>query len=234
MIILKKKRVGIVFLSLIISLSFATIINKNESVETMAWTSESKVIVLDAGHGIPDEGAQSDEGITEASINLAIAKKVQKLLEEAGNTVILTRKDENAIYDEGCTTIREMKVSDIKNRVKIGNESLADIFVSIHLNKIPQKQYWGWQTFFKENNEDSKKLATCIQEGLSDMIDKKNKRVPLKIKNIYIVDHVNIPITIVECGFLSNEEEEKLLQTDEYQNKLAQGIYLGILKYFSS
>lgn len=234
MIILKKKRVGIVFLSLIIFLSFATIINKNESVETMAWTSETKVIVLDAGHGIPDEGAQSDEGITEASINLAIAKKVQKLLEEAGNTVILTRKDENAIYDEGCTTIREMKVSDIKNRVKIGNESSADIFVSIHLNKIPQKQYWGWQTFFKENNEDSKKLATCIQEGLSDMIDKKNKRVPLKIKNIYIVDHVNIPITIVECGFLSNEEEEKLLQTDEYQNKLAQGIYLGILKYFSS
>lgn len=234
MIILKKKRVGIVFLSLIIFLSFATIINKNESVETMAWTSESKVIVLDAGHGIPDEGAQSDEGITEASINLAIAKKVQKLLEEAGNTVILTRKDENAIYDEGCTTIREMKVSDIKNRVKIGNESSADIFVSIHLNKIPQKQYWGWQTFFKENNENSKKLATCIQKGLSDMIDKKNKRVPLKIKNIYIVDHVNIPITIVECGFLSNEEEEKLLQTDEYQNKLAQGIYLGILKYFSS
>lgn len=234
MIILKKKRVGIVFLSLIIFLSFATIINKNESVETMAWTSESKVIVLDAGHGIPDEGAQSDEGITEASINLAIAKKVQKLLEEAGNTVILTRKDENAIYDEGCTTIKEMKVSDIKNRVKIGNESSADIFVSIHLNKIPQKQYWGWQTFFKENNENSKKLATCIQEGLSDMIDKKNKRVPLKIKNIYIVDHVNIPITIVECGFLSNEEEEKLLQTDEYQNKLAQGIYLGILKYFSS
>ncbi len=234
MIVLKKKRIGMIFLSLIISLSFATIINKNESVETMAWASESKVIVLDAGHGIPDEGAQSDEGITEASINLSIAKKVQKLLEEAGNTVILTRKDENAIYDEGCTTIREMKVSDIKNRVKIGNESSADIFVSIHLNKIPQKQYWGWQTFFKENNEDSKKLATSIQEGLSNTIDKKNKRVPLKIKNIYIVDHVNIPITIVECGFLSNEEEEKLLQTDEYQNKLAQGIYLGILKYFSN
>ena len=234
MIVLKKKRIGMIFLSLIISLSFATIINKNESVETMAWASESKVIVLDAGHGIPDEGAQSDEGITEASINLSIAKKVQKLLEEAGNTVILTRKDENAIYDEGCTTIREMKVSDIKNRVKIGNESSADIFVSIHLNKIPQKQYWGWQTFFKENNEDSKKLATSIQEGLSNTIDKKNKRVPLKIKNIYIVDHVNIPITIVECGFLSNEEEEKLLQTVEYQNKLAQGIYLGILKYFSN
>lgn len=234
MIVLKTKRVGIVLFSLIISIFCATVMNKKESVETMAWTSESKVIILDAGHGIPDEGAQSDEGITEARINLSIAKKVQKLLEEAGNKVILTRKDENAIYDEGCTTIREMKVSDIKNRVKIGNESSADIFVSIHLNKIPQKQYWGWQTFFKEKNEESKKLATCIQEGISDtIVGKKNKRVPLKIKNIYIVDHVNIPITIVECGFLSNEEEEKLLQTEEYQNKLAEGIYLGILKYFS-
>ena len=207
---------------------------KNKTVATVALPVNNKVIVIDAGHGVPDEGAQSSNGTTEAESNLKIALKVQNLLEQSGATVILTRSDENAIYDEGCTTIREMKVSDIKNRVKIGNESSADIFVSIHLNKIPQKQYWGWQTFFKENNEDSKKLATCIQEGLSDMIDKKNKRVPLKIKNIYIVDHVNIPITIVECGFLSNEEEEKLLQTDEYQNKLAQGIYLGILKYFSS
>ena len=172
-------------------------------------------------------------GITEASINLSIVKKVQKLLEEAGNTVILTRTTDDAIYDEGSNTIRQMKVSDIKNRVKIGNESSADIFVSIHLNKIPQKKYWGWQTFFKEGNEDSKKLATCVQEGISKTIDKKNKRKALKIKNIYIVDHINIPITIVECGFLSNNEEEKLLQTEEYQNKLAQGIYLGIIDYFN-
>lgn len=125
-----------------------------------------------------------------------------------------------------------MKVSDIKNRVKIGNESSADIFVSIHLNKISQQKYWGWQTFFKAGNEESKKLAESLQSGLNQTIQKENKREALKINNIYIVDHVEIPIAIVECGFLSNEEEEKLLQTEEYQNKLAWGIYVGIMDYF--
>ena len=177
-------------------------------------------------------GASSDEGVTEAKINLSIALKVKTLLEEAGAKVILTRIDDNGIYDEGSNTIREKKKSDIRNRVKIGNESSADIFVSIHLNKIPQKQYWGWQTFFKEGNEESKKLAEMLQKGINETIAKENKREPLKIENIYIVDHVEIPISIVECGFLSNEEEEKLLQTDEYQNKLARGIYLGIMNYF--
>ena len=102
-------------------------------------------------------GAESDSGITESKINLSIAFKLKKLLEESGNKVILTRKDENGIYDEDCKTIRQKKVSDIKNRVKIGNESNADIFVSIHLNKIPQEQYWGWQTFYKKDDENSKK-----------------------------------------------------------------------------
>lgn len=178
------------------------------------------------------DGAVSDEGISEASINLSIALRVQTLLEEAGSTVILTRSDENGIYDEGNTTIKKMKVSDIQNRVKIGNVSSADIFVSIHLNKIPQQQYWGWQTFFKQGNEDSKKLAESLQSGLNETIQKENKRESLKIENIYIVDHVEIPVAIVECGFLSNEEEEKLLQTEEYQDKLAWGIYVGIMNYF--
>lgn len=233
MIILNKKRISVIFLSLMLSISLVKVMKNNESIETMSWSAENKVIILDAGHGVPDEGAASDGGVTEAAINLSIAKKVKILLEQAGNKVILTRENENAIYDSNCNTIKQMKVSDIKNRVKIGNESSADIFVSIHQNKIPQKQYWGWQTFFKENNEDSKKLATCIQNGLNNSIKKENKRVPLKIQNIYIMDNINIPTTIVECGFLSNNEEEKLLQTDEYQNKLAEGIYIGIMEYFN-
>ena len=97
------------------------------------------------GHGLPDEGAQSKQGTTEEEINLKIATKIQNLLEQTGATVILTRSDENAIYDINSTTIKQKKISDIHNRVKIGNESSADIFVSIHLNKISQEQYWGWQ-----------------------------------------------------------------------------------------
>ncbi len=171
-------------------------------------------------------------GVEEADINLKIALKVQNLLEQAGSTVLLTRSDENGIYDIDKKTLRQKKVSDIKNRVKIGNESEADIFVSIHLNKIPQTEYWGWQTFFRTGNEEGKKLAQSIQNGLNETIQKENKRESLKIDNVYIIKHVEIPTAIVECGFLSNEEEEKLLQQDEYQNKLAWGIYVGIMDYF--
>ena len=157
---------------------------------------------------------------------------MQTLLEQSGATVILTRSDENAIYDLDSKTLKQKKISDINNRVKIGNESSADIFVSIHLNKIPQQQYYGWQTFYKDGNEKSTKLAKSIQSNLNEAIQKENKRVAMKIDNIYIVKHVEIPISIVECGFLSNPEEEKQLLEDEYQDRLAWGIYNGIIDYF--
>ena len=171
-------------------------------------------------------------GTTEAETNLKIAIKLQNLLEQSGATVILTRSDENAIYDIDSKTLKQKKISDIHNRVKIGNESSADIFVSIHLNKIPQEQYWGWQCFYKEGNEQSIKLAKSLQANLNEAIQKENKRVAMKLDTVYIMKHVEIPISIVECGFLSNQEEEKLLLQDDYQNRLAWGIYNGIIDYF--
>lgn len=177
-------------------------------------------------------GAQSSNGVTEAETNLKIALKLQNLLEQSGANVILTRSDENAIYDVDSKTLKQKKISDIHNRVKIGNNSSADIFVSIHLNKIPQNQYWGWQCFYKESDEKSVKLAKTIQTNLNKAISEENKRVAMKLENVYIIKHVEIPISIVECGFLSNEEEEKKLLTDEYQDKLAWGIYGGIMDYF--
>ena len=203
-----------------------------KTVATMSVPVTNRTIIVDAGHGGEDGGAVSSNGVSEAQINLSIALKLQNLLEQSGATVVLTRSDENAIYDIDKTTLREKKNSDLKNRVKIGNTSSADIFVSIHLNKIEQSQYYGWQTFFKDGSEQGKKLATCIQENLNEAIQKENKRAPLKISDIYIIKNVEIPTTIVECGFLSNPEEEKQLQTDEYQNKLAWGIYNGIMDYF--
>lgn len=171
-------------------------------------------------------------GTTEAETNLKIALKLQNLLEQSGATVILTRSDENAIYDLDSKTLKQKKVSDIHNRVKIGNESSGDIFVSIHLNKIPQQQYWGWQCFYKNGDENSTKLAKSIQNNLNEAIQKENKRVAMKLENVYIIKHVEIPISIVECGFLSNPEEEKKLLEDSYQDRLAWGIYNGIIDYF--
>ncbi len=236
MIVIYRKRI---FMLLIGIFCFSTILcanisNVEKTVLTSATPVTEKVVVIDAGHGKPDEGAESSNGTTEEKTNLEILLKLQKLLEESGATVLLTRSDENAIYDLDKKTLKDKKVSDIKNRVKIGNESHADIFVSIHLNKGDSSNYSGWQTFYKKNDEEGKRLATLIQDELKETIDSSNNRVAHEIDNVYLVKNVEIPITIVECGFLSNPQEEGKLLTDDYQNQLAWGIYSGILKYFNN
>ena len=236
------KRVFIIFFAFIISFSVYIGQNKirnekreiGDAVQVTSLPVSGKVVILDAGHGTPDEGAESSNGITEAQINLKITLKLQELLEQSGCIVILTRSDENAIYDLDSKTLRQKKVSDIHNRVKIGNESSADIFVSIHLNKISQQQYYGWQTFYNTKNEKSKDLAEQIQGNLNETMQKENNRIAMKLNTVYIMKYVEIPISIVECGFLSNPQEEKELQQDEYQNQLAWGIYNGIISYFQN
>ena len=233
MIVLNKKRITIIMLSIFVSVFvFIFTTETKTTIPTVSLPISGKSIVIGGGHGKPDEGAQSSTGTTEAAINLKVALKLQNLLEQSGTTVILTRSDENAIYDIDSKTLKQKKISDIHNRVKIGNESSADIFVSIHLNKIPQQQYDGWQTFYREGSSEGQKLAVSIQNSLNNAIQKENNRLAKTIDNIYIIKHVEIPITIVECGFLSNPEEEKKLLDDEYQNKLAWGIYNGIIEYF--
>lgn len=236
MIILSKKRITIILSCVLVGI-FTFMIQAGRkdiknTLPTVTLPVSGKTIVVDAGHGVPDEGAESSKGTTEAQTNLAIALKLQNLLETSGCTVILTRSDENAIYDIDSKTLKQKKISDIHNRVKIGNESSADIFVSIHLNKIPQQQYYGWQCFYKEGNEQGQKLAVSIQENLNNAMQKENNRVAHTIDNVYIIKHIEIPTTIVECGFLSNPEEEKQLLDDGYQNRLAWGIYNGIINYF--
>ena len=234
MLILSKKRIILILCMVLLSIySFSFKVGSEiETIKTVAIPVSSKVVIVDAGHGSPDEGAESSNGVLEAQINLEIALKLQKLLEQSGCTVILTRSDENGIYDADSNSIREKKVSDIRNRVEIGNNSNADIFVSIHLNKIDQSKYYGWQTFYKIGSEKSKILAEKIQESLNNSIQRENNRKPAKLNSIYIMKHIEIPICLVECGFLSNPEEEELLLTDEYQEKLAWGIYNGINDYF--
>ena len=237
MLVLNAKKISKCLLGIFVILFvFSFVVNsnteKNNYIHTVSLPVSGKTVVIDAGHGIPDEGAEVGDGTTEAETNLKIALKLQNLLEQSGCRVFLTRSDENAIYDIDSKTLKQKKISDIRNRVKIGNESSADIFVSIHLNKIPQTKYSGWQTFYSEKSIEGKKLATSIQNNLNEAIQKENKRVPSKIENIYIINKVEIPTTIVECGFLSNEEEKNNLLNDSYQNRLAWGIYNGIIDYF--
>lgn len=227
----------IVLIAITLSILGIAIFFNNESEEKVQSVNSNfvtnKVIVLDAGHGSPDLGAIGFDGTTESALNLAITLKLQKLLESSGAKVILTRSDENGIYSLDSKSIREKKISDIKNRVELGNNSNADIFISIHLNKYPPSEiYRGWQTFYQGNSENSKMLAEIIQENICKNIDYSNDRKPMKITDVYIMDNVKIPTTIVECGFLSNKEEANLLKDESYQYKLAWGIFIGIQDYF--
>lgn len=236
MFVFRRKHFALILSFLFVSFSFYLATNDIERSydikQVSALPVDNMVVIIDAGHGGEDGGAVSISGVTEAELNLAVALKLQTLLEQSGATVILTRSDDTSIYEIDSQTLSQKKVSDIKNRVKIGNESSADIFVSIHMNKIPQTQYDGWQTFYSSKSEDGKILAEAIQSSLNDTIDKENNRVSKSINNIYIVDNVDIPLCLVECGFMSNLEELSLLITDDYQDKLAFGIYTGICDYF--
>ena len=155
-------------------------------------------------------------------------------MEGSGFLVEMTRYDDNGLYSELSDTIRAKKSEDLKNRVELINNSEADLTVSIHLNSFPEKQYYGAHVFYQKSNELTTKIAAdIIQDSMKNILDKNNKRVPQIKRNIRIMDDTTVPVVLIECGFLSNNEEEKRLISDDYQEKTAWAIYSGILRYFN-
>lgn len=232
MFILNRKKIIFLSSAIVLSIFFSSTNIQNTLAPVSSTPISNHTIILDAGHGNPDGGAIGQDGSIESNLNLDIVLKLQKLLEASNCTVILTRSDENGIYESTAETIRDKKVSDMKSRADIANNSNAEIFISIHMNKLDQSKYSGWQTFYKNKDENSKKIAENIQTSLNYFIKKENSRTIKSISGIYLTKNVEIPLVIVECGFLSNEKENKLLQTDSYQNELAWSIYIGIMDYF--
>ena len=195
----------------------------------------NKTIIVDAGHGGIDPGSMTDDqSVKEKDVNLKITKKVKELLEASGAMVILTRNDDTSLYTEQVgKTIRQKYNENLKNRKKIIQESYADMFISIHLNKFQESKYYGAQTFYPAGKEDDKQLATYIQGELKRVVDKTNNRKIKSTNDIYLIKDNEIPSTLIECGFLSNDKEAKLLNDEEYQDQIAWAIYVGIQKYFS-
>lgn len=233
------KKVNLIFAIAIIIIILTTIlINISRTAETIEAAGDEKIdkikILIDPGHGGVDQGASGDMKIEEAPINLAISKKLMSFLEGSGFQVEMTRYDNNGLYTELSDTIRAKKNEDLTNRVELINNSHADLVVSIHLNSFPQKQYYGAHVFYQKSNEVITKIAAdIIQDSMKSILDKNNKRVPQIKKNIKIMDDSTVPVVLIECGFLSNNEEEKRLISDDYQEKTAWAIYSGILRYFN-
>ena len=186
-----------------------------------------KVILIDAGHGGIDGGAKSKNGTIEKDINLAIALKLKKKLEDNGYKVYMTREDDS--------TVREKKREDLNKRVEMKKETECDIFISIHQNMFPQSKCYGAQVWYASNDK-SKELADGIQEALKDNIKDNNKRIAKAAKEQYKIlrDGYEGASIIIECGFLSNYEEEQKLKSDEHQDNIVEGIKSGLDKYFEN
>lgn len=195
-----------------------------------------RTVILDAGHGGEDPGAVSDySGLREKDINLNIVMLIKNLLEKDGYRVILTRETDRLVYSDEAKTILQKRKEDLTRRKKIMDESGADIVLSIHLNKFPQTKYHGAQTFFPPNSPDSQKLANEIQNFIRLNADNANDRAALVKKDqIMILKNLKTPTVVVECGFLSNSDEEKLLGNEEYQNKLSAAIKAGVDNYYKA
>ena len=211
-------------------------VNKNSKDVMSYMPITNKVILLDAGHGGIDPGATNeDKSILEKDINLQITLKLRELLESSGCLVLLTREEDTSLYEEEAgKTTRQKYNENLKNRRKMIEESGVDAFVSIHLNKFEQSKYYGAQTFYPEGQNDSKVLSQFIQDELKRVVDKTNQRKIKPSKDIYLLKENKIPSVLIECGFLSNEKESKLLNDEKYQEKVAWAIYAGIQKYFGS
>lgn len=191
------------------------------------------IIVIDAGHGGEDGGSETDSGVLEKDINLAIAQDLQQMLEISGFRVVMTRESDVSIHDSSANTLREKKVSDLHNRLKI-MESYADcIVISIHQNHFSQSQYQGAQMFYSTNNEQSKALAESLRTSVTGLLQPDNNReCKPSTSDIYLLHHTQQTAVLVECGFLSNPEEAALLTDDAYQHQMAFAIYCGVLDYW--
>lgn len=196
--------------------------------------SESKVILIDPGHGGIDGGAQSKDKTLEKDINLAISLKLKENLEERGYKVEMTRCEDAGLYEKG-QTVREKKREDLSNRVKRKDETKCDVFISIHQNMFPQSKCKGAQVWHSCNTY-SKALADALQNSFKENIDPNNHRLAKAACEEYRIlrDNYKGASVIVECGFLSNDEELQLLKNDEYQNKLADAIAKGIDSYMAT
>jgi len=206
--------------------------SESKTLETFALPSDNKIILIDPGHGGIDAGASAGD-VREKDINLDIALKLQALIEESGGVAVLTRAEDVSTADKNRDKSVTQKKSDLAERKKSIEKYDADIFISVHMNKFSEEKYSGAQVFYS-GTENSKKLAEVMQKTLREVLDKNNNRKEKDGNNIYVLKNNSVPSILIECGFLSNESERNKFKNEQYKQKVAWAIYLGINKYFSS
>ncbi len=187
-------------------------------------------IIIDAGHGGIDGGATSCTGVLESRLNLEIALRLQDMMHLLGYETLMIRTTDVSIYTQG-DTIAAQKVSDLKERVRIANETDGAILISIHQNTFPSSRYGGAQVFY--GDVASRELAQSLQSNLVATINLGSKRKSRKSSGVYLMEQISCPGVLVECGFLSNPTEEAKLRDPAYQKQLC-GVIGATLSRFAN
>lgn len=222
-----------VVMTLILLLSMAIIGKETASYVNAKANQEEKkecIVVIDPGHGGIDPGKVGVNGTLEKEINLDIALKLNDILKNSGICVVMTRRTDDGLYDEDSDN---KKIQDMKRRVSFIEEHNPKIVVSIHQNSFTQSSVHGAQCFYHEDSEEGKKLASSIQKNIGMKADTDDNRQIKSDNTYYLLKNTSIPTVIVECGFLSNPEDEKLLLYEEYRARMAWAIYMGIIQYLN-
>lgn len=220
-------RRGLLFLAiglviLLIALSFT-----QGSVPAVNFNHQNiRTIIIDPGHGTPDGGAVGKNSI-ESTLNIQIAQKLKQELTERGFNVVMTR--------EGEEGLDKKKKTDMNMRLDIMKNTPSDMFVSIHINKFSQSKYRGAEVLYSANFTQSTLLAQLIMDEIKE-IDPVNQSRGIKQaeNSLFLMKNATVPAVIVECGFLSNPEEEALLSSDYYQSRMASAICDGVLEYYKN
>lgn len=231
---MKLKTVYIIVLTLILLTAIIVMISSFSNIAVHTSGAAQAVlphIVIDAGHGGEDGGAEVDH-VLEKDVNLCISADLADILRLSGYHVTQVRSTDDAVYSDKAQTLREKKGSDLKNRVALFNADEHNIVVSIHQNKFDSSRYSGTQLFYSDNNSGSRRLAEFIRTAVVMLLQRDNTRELKKAgKDIYILDQTVVPSVIVECGFLSNDEERAKLIDPAYQKQIAYAVAMGVLEY---
>ena len=233
MIVLRKRHLCLMGLFFCFVAALAAVLWHGSSAYTSAFGAaaigEGPTVVVDAGHG-GDGGAVAADGTVESGLNLAIALRVRDLLAFAGVNTVMTRTEDAAIYDDSASTLREKKVSDLKNRAELVNATENAVLLSIHQNSLPSSPVThGAQAFFN-GAEGAAPLATSVQEALNQAVNTEKAKNPAAIgSSVYLMKNITAPGVLVECGFLTNEREAAQLKSEAYQLRLAAAITAGLL-----
>lgn len=214
--------VGIFMVSVLLSVGIVGAI-KEDNVPRPTYT-----IVVDAGHGGRDNGCSGGAGTIESDINLKIAKILKNNLETFGIKVVMTRMDGNGLYDAG---VENYKQSDMNKRMEIINESNPDMVISIHQNSFSGSSQRGAQAFYQEGDKESLRFAESVQSQLLRQLP--GARSECNHGDYYILKESKLPAVLIECGYLTNPDEEILLNSSEYQDKVAYAIMCGVVKYYN-